>query len=84
MVSAKENVVYEILNKCSSVIVSEKALIKSIKSDNPVFIGVETWCGKTFYLDLNDYKSVEDFYKDAAKFQEQQCALSPKPNTFLN
>jgi len=39
-----------------------------------VWIGVSTWCGKVFYLDANDYTSMDELNDAATYFSDQQCS----------
>ena len=41
------------------------------------WIEVETWCGKVFYLDNNDYSSFQEIGTDANYFTDQQCGKYP-------
>ncbi|WP_294209716.1 hypothetical protein [uncultured Chryseobacterium sp.] len=38
------------------------------------WIGVSTWCGKVFYLDANDYTSMDELNDAATYFTDQQCS----------
>lgn len=53
-----------------------KKVSKKTKAAFYNWIGVSTWCGKVFYLDMNDYSNAEELDAAATQFTNQQCATA--------
>lgn len=72
LTSAKASVYVsaEKIEKQNSVLIP----IAQEKTVEHQLIGVQTWCGKVFYLDLQHYSNYEDLHNDAVYFTNQQCA----------
>ena len=56
---------------------SDEATVKAdlvlIAPPEHAWIGVQTWCGKVFYLDMNHYNSQAELEAAASHFTQAQC-----------
>jgi hypothetical protein len=72
MVSAKGTTGKTIVEKEKELFAKQNLLLQQNKVLYDL-VPVNTWCGKTFYLDKNNYSDALELAKAANEFAQQQC-----------